>query len=424
MHYYFRLRLLLPLFVFLLVILPNRVTAQEADSQLRLDLTKTRYFLKTEQVDEAFALLAKLKKTHHNNPLLLGTEAEAHIYTGFWKDGLKLLQRAQKRDPQNHNISKRVEEVMIQHGDFLQFGRELIQAGDTSLEQINRIKGRKRLSPNMTLDLLAEHNRLRASSLTTPSGDALRFEGNQERVHLTLNKENDSYTKSELILHAAENVVGLGGRYHWRDRRGTTTVFADINHPNWDFLESIVFEGTKDRLGFSRSHRIMPLVNTKAQFAVQRYGLDGAQDLANSFAINATASYTMPTHNVIDKVLGKDSYASIRYDIDAEYAADVKTRTNSQGVDFQPISLSSREVHTFTLDITKELGKKFRVDGFAGFSADRLGDEGPAFGVSMVYKPLPHIESRLEVSRNISTKKSPGSDNELDRILLEVGWAF
>lgn len=407
------------------------VKAQEAEGyptdgdNIQYDITRTRYLIETEQLDDAFDLIGQMRRKYPRNSQVKATEATALLHAGNWREAITLFDEGLRLDPYNEDIATRKKTVLLDHAPFAGIEREVTMIGKTAIEQTSRFTGEADIYARGRLGIKAEADRLRTGNLIRANGTATAFKEtvNRAEFYFTHDFKNGDQWGSSLYL--GEGIVGASGRYSLLDIMGKTELEVRAQEPTWDFLVAIADKGTRDSLRIGRMQRVASRTIARGTFILNRYGLDDDLDLATSHQWQGGLTYGLPDYGAfIRNTLGKEGRISVDYSIDGEYPFSVEKKTNRQGVTYNPIALDSREVHTLTLNVSKDWSN-LRIKGYGGYSVDRLGDEGESYGGSLMYRPVDNIEIEFGGGQAIATKKSSGTDdNAVRRIGGAVRWLF
>ncbi len=114
---------------------------------------------------------------------------------------------------------------------------------------------------------------------------------------------------------------------------------------------------------------------------------------------------------------------AVNYYLDAEYRITLRKRIDFSGTKFVPLLLSSREIHTLTVYLSKQFLPAFTVEGYGGYSYDRQvgGACVPLYGATITIGNDGCLEGKFNYSHSTSTETS-GID--VDRYQLELKYLF
>jgi hypothetical protein len=215
--------------------------------------------------------------------------------------------------------------------------------------------------------------------------------------------------------------LGAGVAYQFWGIEGITDLSAAYQEPFSDFTESLVFKGTRDQVKVGHKRRLNHDVTLEVGGAINRYGLSKKDNVAVTSKLNGTVSYAVPHVDKKISFFGKKDYLSLNYQLDSEYAHDRDVLLDSSGVAFNPLAISSREVHTLGLFMKNEIRQNWYAENFAGYALDRLGGSGVSLNGSVLYEYTKSKKVRLSASRSVSSENTDGTNKQVG---LYVKWHF
>lgn len=387
-------------------------------SRLRLDLLRVSLLAETGRLDEAFVLIGQLKESYPDHPEVLAAEADLNLRTGNRGAGLALLSRATAMDPDNEDILERRKAAVMPLASFTSAGIDVRSSGQAT-EHFTRAAHQAQLTPTMSASLAVENNHMKSrGAFSRLNGRSERFDGDRQRAMLTLFKLFESGNEATGALYLANQVIGAGASYGWRDRWGGTTVQADLQRPEWDYIEAVADHGAKDRLRLARTQHLSARTEGSGGVGVNRYTLDGdemARSLAVDVALNYAFSYAPGGTPDGEWQLGA------RYSADAEYFSRVERRTAVNGTVFKPLPVASYEVHAVTVSAAKQLLPRLQLEGYGGYGVDRLGGDGPLLGAVFTYKTAENFGVELRASRGLISERSSEKVDQLG-LALKYYW--
>ena len=157
-------------------------------------------------------------------------------------------------------------------------------------------------------------------------------------------------------LFVTGDTPGFGVRAELPDDRGATSLRAEYRRPNWDFVQSLVGDGTRDRLAVGRRQRFTGDLTGRLDIGANRYGIEGDRDAASTFAVGGE--------------LRLGNLASIRglstaYVFDGEYVLRRDERIGADGTDASRPCRSSTGRSTPRRSATPAHGEPARRKGFS-----------------------------------------------------------
>jgi len=236
-------------------------------------------------------------------------------------------------------------------------------------------------------------NHVTVGELRGPEGELTSVDANRRHVEMFLQHDTEGGARIKGSFYANTKTAGLGFQWNNPGLRWTTEIQVHYRRPFWEFIESIVDAGTRDRLEASREQRLTSKLNGWIIGALNRYRLDGGDHVASSGSLNAGLDY----------VLAKKPLLGLQYGFDGEYRSTIETRRDPSGIPYFPIPLYSREVHSLNLHLGADIGRRLHAEGFGGYSKDRLGGSGPLFGANAFYHLSQAFDLKLDFERRLNS---------------------
>jgi hypothetical protein len=385
-------------------------------SELQLELKRISLDAETGKMDDAFRKLDTLKAKHPNNPHVLQAEADLNLRTGNRGAGFAALNRALILDPGNEDIMDRQRSAMLTQGSYVAGGYK-VRRSKQATEQFENFAEQIALSSSTSAEINLENNHLRTRRpFTRADGNTESFSGDRQRATATLGKLYDNGDEASASLFAGNNSVGAGALYRLWDRHGATVLQANINRPNWDYIESVIDNGTKHNVRLERKQIFSSALQATLGGGYNHYNLQDDHNVAGAAAWDMNVGYTHPYAITSDNNVILGAY----YSIDAEYFTQADHRT-AGGVSYMPLPAKSYEIHSFNLSASKELSPQWYIEGFGGYSVDRLGGDGPSFGGAIEYAPMEHLGLELRASRGIMGERA---SEKVDQVALNLKWRW
>ena len=101
---------------------------------------------------------------------------------------------------------------------------------------------------------------------------------------------------------------------------------------------------------------------------------------------------------------------SLTYNIDAEYLFGTKNFFNSQGQEYSPLPITSREIHSAIATISGYVTDYMRYTVSGGYQFDRLDlqSKGPRFTGELSYERSPDFEFGANYIYSAATSRGSG----------------
>lgn len=377
-----------------------------AQESLGTSLLKIRLMAQKGNETGALERLDVLGKQYPNNRDIAITRADILQQTGQWKSALSTYETLSGSEPNNEDLRAAQRAIQLDHSPFVDVNAEYRDTGDSRNEFFTRALGEARVSDNINIGLAVERDDAEVDTFFSPREHSImriNDEFYRGEAYLTLEGPKGNTLKTSLF--AGEQNIGGGVQYAIQDNKGLTLLGAEYNAPNWDFIETVVANGTRDRISLGRTQRVTPRFNLALQGGLNQYNLEGFDEAARSFSVEGSASYAIASEHHYADFLGKDATLNLRYTLDAEYPFDVKEATGIGGV-FEPLPITSREVHSLVLAVGKRVAQPVLVEIYGGYAIDRLGDDGVKYGADIFADLTEKVEFRTGYQHSVSTEIS------------------
>ncbi len=385
--------------------------AEELD--VRYAMLDARIGLESGEHYEVTNELLELTELHPNNATLLGYTANALNFTGRWKYAQRLLERANDIVPTNEDILALQRDINIRRDaeSHVKVDYEWVSIGDSD-EKIWTLSGLVYVDEELEIGANLQTVDVDAVNVRRIDGRIGDFDEDAQRGEIFIAHEDIEGQRIQGSLYGNNDTFGLGLSYRWLNSLGMTRVYAEYQRPNWDFVEGILDDATRDRIGFDHSYVHNTLWSFNGGLAFNRYNLRDAEDVSQSVSGLFSATRVLR---------GSGPYLAANYTLDAEYRVGEKLFTDNLGTPFFPL-LDSREVHTLSLIAAEQFTPE--TDGLiqAGYSYDRLGGQGPLVAGQLTHQMFEEqLEAQIRGSYGART-----SDNEGDtaRVGGHLKWRF
>jgi hypothetical protein len=372
-------------------------TPETQRADLRLALAKVTLYAETNKLDQAFGLIDQLKMEYPNNPQVLQAEAELNLRIGNRGEGFAALRKAMRLDPANETILDRQRAAILAQGPFIAGGYRW-RSTKLANEHFARASGQTTLSPSMSAGLDVENNHLNTKQpIVRANGAVGQFNGNRQRATVTLGKIFDTGSEASGSLYASNNNLGAGGSYSWWHNKGATTLQGNLRKTNWDYIESVVGNGTKHNIRLERKQILTNRLQATLGGGFNQYNLEDDENVAQAGAWDLNVAYTFP-YQLSNKPDDEVTFG-LYYSIDAEYFTQVEVKNN--GAPYKPLPVATYEIHSVNVSASKALSSQLYTEAYGGYAIDRLGSRGPLYGASLEYVPVDNIGIELRGARTM-----------------------
>jgi tetratricopeptide (TPR) repeat protein len=375
-------------------------TREDADAEARLELERARLLMRTGRDNAARVKLKRLAEVQPNNTEPLLGLADIETRQGRWREAVKLYDRALTLSPDTTDIVQAKAQLIREKGSFLRSDTDLQKAEGQDRQIIERVTGRK-VADDMPLAVGFAYEIRRAKASMTPRANGVTTPFDDERHRLDLWGEHDnglSVARGTLLL--GPTAVGGAVEGALRHKDAETRARLAYREPYWDQYVGLVDGGTVDRAEAAHRRTLLPGLEVEFGGRVSRYGLAGDDAVAYGFGPGVAVRWTLPEPVEI---------FSLGYGLFAEYINRRDTRLNDAGAEFNPMSISSVEIHTADVTVSDQIGPYVRYLVTVGYGADRLNGRGPVFGAELSWQPLVDLEAGLRFNHSETSSRGAGS---------------
>ena len=405
------------------------VAAQD-ESDLRLALDKVELDADSGKLDEAYSLVNKLKQKYPNNPDVAAAEADLDDRMSSRSSTLSELCLPTALEPTNNDILMRERQYGAsgKNSACAGYNRRITTEG---LEQISSFDGQVNvLSPSMALvyDLENDHLNTTQPFLRAGGRTEQSFYGNRQQGTVMLQKTFQNHDQAGVSVFGDNNTAGGGLQFVFRDRTGGTSIMANYNKPNWDYVEMIVENGTKSDVHIERKQVITQNLQATVSAGMTHYALQNFDGAADAPGWNFDLDYSRPVRFMSQGPnnpawLSDEFTLGAHYGAEAEYFTFVGHRKDIDGDTFNPLPTTTYEVHSFTGSIGKVLMTNLDAEVDGGYGVDRIsGSSGPVYGGSLTYTPLQHLGVDIHAMRTLLGGQNNGQKEDISGASLKWTW--
>lgn len=235
-------------------------------------------------------------------------------------------------------------------------------------------------------------------SVRRPQGLSDRFKGSRQRGALGLQHEAENGTRSHAQIFANTRSAGFGFARDYAFDRMRIAAGIEVARPYWDFTESLVADGTRDRAFVQYSQPWLFGLSARARIAGNRYSMPGLADGARSMTFDG--EFRLPLDGFVRG-------GALSYVLDGEYPWRIASRADPASPDseFRPVPLRYREIHALLAGYTIDWRRDFEgtlpivADFSAGPAYDRYGRRGgPLLGFGLSWLDDGTISGGLRTS--------------------------
>lgn len=395
-----------------------------AKDSLYIENLRSTWFMKTNEREDAFAQSDFILMTYPEEPYAWSARAQLEYEIGFYRDAYDDYLYASSLKPQDESLEQSIADIVNQHRSYTQAGWEYRKTGLTQKEHLWKFQHAYNLELNSRFLLTGEMDRFDINAYTN-SQTGLTDSSHGNRFRFGLGWMYDFYCgwQSFQELYAEKHILGGGSHFSKFDLYGVTEVGAELRRPNWDFAETIVEYGSRDRIYVQRAQKLGERIEGLLKIEARRYHLQQTgSKAAESIAWVGDLLYSLPKSHWMVQAMGPNSAAFFNYNIDAEYGTWTKRRRNAEGEFFYPLNVGKREIHTMEMRWSKVQYRYCHFNAHFGFAYDRFGGVNKAlavYGGSLLWDKRPGLT--FEIFYDHSPSPSVTGANE-DRYMLN--WIY
>lgn len=376
-----------------------------ANEHLRAELLRARALFESGAFEQARVILQQLIEEDPERVEPLVNLAELENRAGRWRKAVTLYNRALHlvNDP---SVARAKAQLLAQHKQFVQAEVGVQHYQDADTQTFLTTTGR--LFSGKWADVGFEYQAryVDAPSVARPNGDTSGFSGVRHRLELNL---SGAYTKGIDLtgrLFATEYDVGIGGDLSGAIGDGRLALALRYHEPYWVLVEGVVSGGAADRLSIEYAGALGHDFWVQAKAGVNAYSIGdefhGAKSGTGTLAIRYLPPISAGT-------------LSFGYIFDGEFPFDLTKKTDDNGMEFAPVNIIRREVHTMELSYVRDVTDALTIGGTFVYSYDRVGGNGPGGHAVLTYKPS--IPWEFGMRGGMSSISLRGGDDQLVSII-------
>lgn len=391
---------------------------------LFIENLRTTWFMKTNHRSDAFSQSDYVLETYPEDPYAWSSRGQLEYEIGHYREAIDDYAYASSLKPQDENLEQSIHDIVNQHRSFTGAGWEYRKTGLTQKEHLWKLQQAYNLELHSRFLFSGEMDRFDISSYTNDqTGLTDSAHGNRYRFGLSWIYDFYEGWQSYQEIYAAPYIFGGGTHFSEFDLYGTTEAGIELRRPNWDFAETIVEYGSRDRIYVQRAQKLGERIEGLLKIEARRYHLRHAgSKAAESIAWVGDLIYNLPKGHWMVQAMGHDSSALFNYNIDAEYGTWTKRERNAEGTLFYPLNVGKREIHTMEMRWSKIQYRYCHLNAHFGFAYDRFGGVNKAlavYGASLLWDKRPGLT--FEMFYDHSPSPSVTGANE-DRYVLN--WIY
>lgn len=356
---------------------PQEERARQQD--LRLQLLYARIEQDSGQVERANQRLAALRQYYPQDPQLLTYTANVQSAAGNGSEALKLLQQAQSLSPGNEDIAAQINYARSGKSgafattqNFIKADYEYRGQGDSN-EHIASLSGAKRVADNAELGFNYKHDIINAQNIRRGTDGRIGdYNANRDQAEIYAALLGlgtpDSRTQASFFIN--NDTAGAGLSYDFNNALGRSGLFGEYHRPYWDFVEAVLEDTTRDRVGIRHTAQLTPTTSFGLESSLNLYNTRVDEDVAESVLVRVSLAQQLRAAN---------PYLGVGYGFDGEYIVGSHTVRSAAvtGDDYFLLPIRSREVHYLSGIVQQDLTPTTHAQLVGGYAFDRLNNDGP-----------------------------------------------
>ena len=263
--------------------------------------------------------------------------------------------------------------------------------------------GRARINNKLVFAATVSRDDFEVDTLQRTNGNIqTNFEGARHLGSFTLERDEDGKNPVSATLHASDDVVGASASYTWRTSVDDyTSLTFNVRQPFWDLIESQVDGGHRTGGFVQHVHQFDQRWRGNIGVGYHEYGIDGYNGVDKSIDAQAGLRYLAYQTPTLTFDVG--------YGLFGQYLVEDGTIA-PLGAPFDPIGLSSTELHNFDVTTTWQPNRWWRVDNTLGYSVNRLDSSGSFGNLAITHMFNKRWEAQVRFNTLLST------DGQADRL--------
>jgi tetratricopeptide (TPR) repeat protein len=365
---------------------------------LRLQLLYAQVEQKLGQTEKARTRLAQVEQYYPNEPELIASRAAIESADGNVFEALDIIRRAQNVAP-GHEDYNRFEESLSKAGgrrQFVKIDHEYRSFGDNN-EEITTLSGAVRTGDRGEIGMVVRNDFLNSKNIRRgDTGQIGNFNVTRQQAELYAAYYLDGGARAQFSVFANNDTAGAGLYYGFKNQLGNTEFIAEYHRPYWDFVEAVMDEATRDRIGVRHIAQLAKGTSLGIETSVNRYNSNAGTNLLNT---------TLTRINLVQTLQEKGPYIAIGYGFDGEYLfGHREQRTDGGGNIYHPFPLISREVHLVSGTVRHDFSPQTQGLLTAGYAYDRIGlQDGPVVEGRLTHDVTDDIEIGARARYGVQT---------------------
>jgi hypothetical protein len=391
----------------------NESSKQAGQTKLRYDLLAARIDLESGDIYDATQKLNQMTVEHPKEMQVLSLAASAEGAGGNWPRAEELMASARALAPRDSDLLEAQREMLRLNAPNVTLDQEFIHLG-SDRESVQTLSGYVNATADTQVGTVLQNNQIDTRKIRLSNGSSGAFSNMRQRgeVYAQWNSESGQLVKGSIF--ANDVAPGVGGYYSFLDAFGQTAITAEWNKPYWEYAQTVVDEGTRDRLAILQTIKPDNRLTISGGPGFNRYNVEHMTDVASGASVQTNVTY---------RLIDGEPFLDIGYGLDAEYVTHSEKTIDSTGALTRVLPITSHEIHAVVLGT----GYKFSdhtygtVDG--GYAYDRLSGHGPLASAKLTEELTKAFDLQLHAMYGYSSASS-GTNNTVTRFGASLRYRF
>lgn len=373
---------------------------QAAGQDRRLEIARQRLRYRSGDELAARQRLRELSAQRPEDTEAALALAEVEEGLGRGRRALSAIDRALLKKPENDYLRAGRRRLARQTAGQVGLTHDYQRVKNGDVQHITVLSTLVPFDDRFEFGFRGENRELKTSDARATDGGTRVFNDGRQRGELSVSYGHDNGGTSRAALLGGRHSLGLELSHTLHRALFRTTLTGTYNRPYWDLVAGIVDAGVYDGVRLDHEHSLGPRLTATASLGARRYGLDDDDDVMQTGTLSLSVRYGLPSE-LFDLSLG--------YALDGEYVHRRDVRLEGTANRFEPLPVTTREIHTLDVTVGYDPLDFLRFDMFAGLGWNRYGETGPLGGLSVTYNGLEPAEIGARLSYSEATSRGDSS---------------
>ncbi len=265
-------------------------------------------------------------------------------------------------------------------------------------ENITTLSGYADATDHVQVGAVLQNDNVDAINIRRADGRIGNFDDNQQRGELFVQYHAENGVRVKGSLYGNNDTLGAGGTFSFLNPLGETTFTAELHRPYWDYVEGVLDDATRDRIGLIHTIKPTPRLTISAGPGFNRYNVNHTNNVISTTSIDADVAYQLLTRDTY--------YISLGYGLDAEYESSAKKDFDSLGNYSRLFPLQTREIHFVSVSGGYEWSEATYGTMLVGYGWDRFGGSGPTIEGRLTHEFNEYFDAQIRALYGLDSSSS------------------